>query len=839
MAREPEERYPVDARRDRDMILVDNEFTWMLDKSKNRINTHVGPDKITVGDDLQPMRFDGKKFIRCTQDEAVQRFPVAPQGWYLVLKNPAQNNANPKPGEINTSPQLNIGKKINIPGPVSMPAWPGQMWEVIEGHRLRSNQYLVAEVYDDEAAKENWSKAIVQTKDGELDPDLEVTNVNTLSNGQRIIIKGTDVSFFIPPSGIKVVKGKQGYFHEAVTLERLEYCILKGEDGNKRYTYGPDVVFPGPTERFLEIDGERKFRALELNEISGVYVKVIADYVDDAGQKYKSGDELFITGKEQMIYFPRPEHAIVKYGEQEKHFAVAIPTGQGRYVLNRSTGEIRLERGPKMFLADPRKEVIVKRVLDQKTVDLWYPGNAEAMLYNEELAKISAIMNQSVSASNSTNYLTNDMEAAYYLSSNTTPIMYGAQSKGGIITSGTGPSTAKEKYAGDQFARKSTYTPPRSLILNDKYEGAPSIDVWNGYAVKVINKNGESQVLVGPATHLMEYDEYLEVVTLSTKTPKTEDNTTKTVYLKVKNNRVSDKFVAETSDMCSMSIHMSYRVNFSGDQNQWFDVDNYVQFLCDNVQSLVFNAVRKRSIDEMDTMGVDIIRELILGKQSSDGRPGRTFEENGMVVYDVEVLDLSIKNDEIHNMFKKAQNDSIRRAIDLKERRHGFQMLTELNKIERETLDIENETQVQKHNAAMMRQGLEFARREKSVSDTHALDTLEHEAKLALELIQTNIEKEKLERDKEKLAQDFHFTDIALDQSLKELKGKVDAMTERAKAISPQFISALQSFSDKDLLAKVSQSMAPLAILGGKSVLEVARGLLKGTSLEKVLGENE
>lgn len=52
----------------------------------------------------------------------------------------------------------------------------------------------------------------------------------------------------------------------AVTLERLEYCILLDEDGNKRFIEGPDVVFPEPTERFVEKNGFRKFKAIELNE---------------------------------------------------------------------------------------------------------------------------------------------------------------------------------------------------------------------------------------------------------------------------------------------------------------------------------------------------------------------------------------------------------------------------------------------------------------------------------------------------------------------------------------------------------------------------------------------
>jgi major vault protein len=47
---------------------------------------------------------------------------------------------------------------------------------------------------------------------------------------------------------------------------------------------------------------------------------VIADYDD-----HKAGDELFITGKEQAIYFQREEHSIIRYGDQTKHYAVAVP----------------------------------------------------------------------------------------------------------------------------------------------------------------------------------------------------------------------------------------------------------------------------------------------------------------------------------------------------------------------------------------------------------------------------------------------------------------------------------------------------------------------------------
>ena len=133
----------------------------------------------------------------------------------------------------------------------------------------------------------------------------------------------------------------------------------------------------------------RKFKAIELNEISGLYLKVIADY-EENDHTYKVGEELFITGKDQMIYFPRPEHAIIHYGDHHIQYAVAVPAGEGRYCLDRLSGQIRLVRGPTMFLPDPRKEVLVRRVLDPRKVALLYPGNKEALEYNRQDALSAA-----------------------------------------------------------------------------------------------------------------------------------------------------------------------------------------------------------------------------------------------------------------------------------------------------------------------------------------------------------------------------------------------------------------------------------------------------------------
>src|SRR5207244_4144153 len=124
----------------------------------------------------------------------------------------------------------------------------------------------------------------------------------------------------------------------------------------------------------------------------GYASKVIAQYTDLAtGTVHEPGDELFITGREQSIYYPRPEHSLIKYGDRIVHYAVAIPEGEGRYVLNRLTGDVRIEHGPSMFLPDPREEVVVRRILSDNEVSLLYPGNGEALQHNRVLRASSQV----------------------------------------------------------------------------------------------------------------------------------------------------------------------------------------------------------------------------------------------------------------------------------------------------------------------------------------------------------------------------------------------------------------------------------------------------------------
>ncbi|HVI03161.1 MAG TPA: hypothetical protein VM869_30905 [Enhygromyxa sp.] len=803
-----------DRARERDLILAPNEYAFIADETKGNINAYIGPYKTSLANTDQPVIFnaDNKRFEKCSLEAATRSFAVAPVGWYLVLKNPARDGTHPKTGAINNLIELEIGRKVNLPGPAAFALWPGQMVRVIQGHHLRSNQYLVVRVYDEEAAKANWKHAVIKRQGSAEEGGLEVEPPD-LTMGKQLVIKGTDVSFYIPSTGIEVVaEGDGEYVREAVTLERLEYCILLDENGNKTYLQGPAVVFPQPTETFVERDGANKFRAIELNENSGIYIKVIAPYQDAKGS-YNVGDELFITGRDQMIYFPRPEHAIIKYGEQTINYAVAIPAGEARYVLDRNTGNIRLERGPSIFLPDPRREVIVRRILDPRHVKLWFPGNQEALEHNRRLASLQE---------GKSDYIADE------------ELQQQAQRQGRAKRKEQAASPA---FAGDDFNRGQTFTQPRTIVLDTRYDGAVCIAVWTGYAVLVVSKTGERKVVVGPATHMLEYDEVLQPAELSTGTPKTDDNVERTAYLRVLYNKVSDIVEAETSDLVSVRIRLSYRVNFEGDPQRWFNVENYVKFLTEHLRSLLRGAIKQRTVQSFHPQAVSIVRDVVLGAQNEDGkRPGRRFDENGMRVYDVEVLDLTIGDQAIANLLIGTQHAVVEQNLTLEGERRRLEQARERETIKQEIAAIE---------AATKQKQIALQRAE--IEAIHEYDVARIDAEVSAK--KRRLEGEQAEQAGTDAVHDaqlarrrrFEETNIELAerqlaQRIRELEAEVKAVVDKAGAVSPDLIAALQAFGDRALAEKMAESMAPLAILGGESVSDVLARLLRGTKLAQVLG---
>lgn len=817
----------------KDLVLSINEYAYVLDRTKGNVLCHVGPTKTSLSQSDELVRFEpkSKKFRPCGYNEAISLFASAPENWYLVLKNPTKSGRHPTAGTSNNLPEdIEIGRKINIPGPVSFALYPGQMAKVVKGHALRTNQYLLARVYDAASASAEGGQVI------DADGNVVVPEKKDYVNGQILVIKGTDISFYIPPTGIEVIPLQNddalGYIRDAVTLERLEYCILKDEDGNKRYVHGPEVVFPEPTESFVTSPkGGFIFRAIELSKISGIYVKVIAEYADDDGTVHPVGEELFITGDDQMIYYPRPEHAIINYDEKILHHAIAIPDGEGIYVMNRMNGEIKTVRGPAMYLPDPRVEVVVKRKLSQRECNLWYPGNQTALAYNAGLTEKSLEKAIAKSVKAATANLDSSTATAYSVTNSVSNINREFQTLAYL-----------ESNAG--ISRGTSYTKPRTITLDNKYDGVVSIDVWTGYAVNVVSKNGTRKVVRGPQTILLDYDQTLEELQLSTGNPKTTDKVEHTVFLRYENNKVSDIISVETKDFVECSVKVSYCVDFDpAYMDSWFSVDNYVKYLCDRIRSLLKREVKKHTIEDFYQNYSDIVRNIAIGysedttsEKASNKHEGRFFRENGMFVKDCEVLSLTVES-EIAEILESHQRDMVEKSLELSDAEARVKVAEALFDAEKK----ENELASTKLINRMNLQGEEARRKleiqaevnrkqeaekqaaKQAEKDMQVLIDAIHEAEMARKQkeIDANIAEKKALADIEKAKQEAYAKTVA------------DVM----KSIQPDLVAAIQAQSDSKVFNSIATGIAPYAIGNGESAAEFVDRLLRGTTLEGIVNK--
>ena len=817
------EDYNSSMNRQKDIVLAPNEYTFVLSKTNGVIKTHTGPMTMTISAQESLVVFNSKtkQFVEVADiEKAKQLFCSAPEGWYVVLKNPAKDNMHPDCGKASNSPDLEVGKKINIAGPCTFSLFPGQMAKVVQGHRLRSNQYLLARVYDADAAKKNIDAATIVDAEGN---EVKNKKAEEYFMGQLLVIKGTEVSFYVPPTGIEVIPvgGKGGeYVRDAVTLERLEYAILKDEDGEKRYVHGPAVVFPKPTEVFVETPkGGTIFRALELSPISGIYVKVIAAYKDDNDIEHPIGEELFITGNEQMIYYPRPEHAMIQYDGKYMHHAIAIPEGEGRYILNRLTGEIKTIIGPQMYLPDPRKEVVVKRKLTTKECELIYPGNREVLAYNESITE--KYMEKLSRSGHAEGNLTVALNNAY--------------------STVNQEATLAIFEANANISRGASYTKPRTITLDTKYDGVVGVNVWTGYAINVVSKSGKREVVVGPTTRLLNYDETLEPVILSTGCPKRADTTITTAYLRIENNKVSDYIRVQTKDYVDIDIKVSYCVNFLEEyKDKWFCVENYVKYMTDRMRSMLKREVKKYDVHEFYANSTDIVRSVVLGKskkgeEAADKKyNGKLFKENGMLVYDVEVLKIDVDSD-IAEMLEVHQREMIEKAMLLNDAEAKIKLVEAIAEADQKEAEVAKAKRLHSIETKNIIETEEFAKAQALEAKKRAAAKAKADAELELQEVLNQINEAKLARDKAE-----NDAKVALQKELaaiEEAKQKAYAETvkEIVGSISPGLVAALTTKANAELLTEATKNMSPLAIARGESVADTLNTLLRGTTLEKIV----
>ena len=529
------------------------------------------------------------------------------------------------------------------------------------------------------------------------------------------------------------------------------------------------------------------------------------------------------------IYFPRQEHSLVSYDGRSKHFAVAVPAGEARYVMERTTGEIRTVRGPIMLLPDPRTEVIVRRALSDRLCELMYPGNNDALAYNQRLRELA------LQAPTTRRGVVSEGQVNQGAKAGARPGRKSVTLEESVMERSQASSDTSAVLA-DEFSFSSTFTEPRTLTLHTRFAGVPTIDVWTGYAVMVVRKGGERRVELGPKRVLLEYDEELEVLTLSTGQPKGSDKPRRVVYLKLNNNQVSDVIHAQTRDHVRVTLAVAMRVDFEGEPSKWFQVENYTQRLCDHVRAILKAKVRQVDVEAFYNGAEELVRDAVLGPLGADGqRAGLRFEENGMRVLEVEVHGASVKDDKIASLLEQARQQSLRAVIELAAAQRKLGVDREVEQIARDLATTQAETAA--HKAAL------------------EASQIERELALTLARLKAAVDEQgrqlEIQRAKDAVSDAGHTASLArkeknasLEQKIEEaaqqlraaqVQAETEATVKRLAAVQSGFSEALLALGNQDTLVKVADAMSVQQLLGGKNLPDVIGKVFENTPLEEVM----
>jgi hypothetical protein len=646
----------------KELVLVNNEYAWVKDLSGGQIYVYLGPHK-------EPLSVDSEIVIQGPNREFIPiggnllkgvTFTVALESQYVILHNPEVPGQRAMTKGKNDALQLQTGKCIIKRGPCEFPLWPGQQAEVVDGHRLTSDQFLRIRVEGEiaegdtkalqELLKEDWlipkssapedpeeATLLIMAREEHKSEPVEV-KLPELTIGSEWIVRGSKTKFFIPPTGVKVLRAtdpvttvEDQYVMDGVPLDADEYVVLKNRSGRISYVLGSTTVIPCEDQVFMtNRDGHNPvFKAQSIDENSGVLLRTLVpmtrsmiqkrmgsdiqvqfspivnldDEVDNKDEQ-PSKDSILPPGtqlvvwREKRLVFPADGIQIIR-----KFESTHILAGTARYVKNSLTGRTRIVQGECLYLADPRCEEFTSRQLTQDLIPLWFPGTSlEA--YNPELVPCITVPQGTAAM---------------------------------ILKKGTGSSTRK--------------------------------------------------TIIGYTTYFLEWDETLCEMKLSTSRggeAKTYQNAIRVCYLWMKSNRINDVLAdGRTREDCEFSVQYTLTVDFEeAHKDSWFNVDDYVFLVCEEVRSRLRGGLLATPISELSTNYVEIIRDIVLGTKPeveppngevniitkladyiTPHRPGVSFPRFGARLVDININAFEIKDPRLQAQLRTLQMAGINESV--------------------------------------------------------------------------------------------------------------------------------------------------------------------------------
>ena len=224
-------------------------------------------------------------------------------------------------------------------------------------------------------------------------------------------------------------------------------------------------------------------------------------------------------------------------------------------------------------------------------------------------------------------------------------------------------------------------------------------------------------------------------------------------------------------------------------------------------------------------------------EESKKPREGRLFLENGMLVHDVEVLSVHIQDEAVKEIIDDNQLNIVRQAVDLASEESNLEVQKELTKISKAKEDLKNERTLYALTLEAKSNKDRLAKQEEYNRLKEAADKKASEAEKELIKLKDEIHKAKLARQKAEEDQELAYKEANDKLEAERQRVYTDALKKVIDSIQPELIAAMTSSANAQMIESVTKSMSPYAIANGESVSDTTNKLLRGTSLEGIIGK--
>jgi major vault protein len=263
--------------------------------------------------------------------------------------------------------------------------------------------------------------------------------------------------------------------------------------------------------------------------------------------------------------------------------------------------------------------------------------------------------------------------------------------------------------------------------------------------------------------------------------------------------------------------------------------------MVDHLRSLIGNTVRNIGVQEFYTNAVNVLRDTVLGvKDEETGeRKLRHFTENGMTVYDLELINITVKDPEVAKLLADSRQATLLDAVKLERAKQQLILVTGTEDANRQIALQQAITKEQSDKLKAEAAAREVETRKAEVEAINSLELLRQENARQAAEIEAKTKALYLETAKAQKDLDQTYAEKEAARKITLLVEEAKAQTTRMQAVNPALVEALVALAQTGQFEAIAEHLAPLSIVRGESLSGTLQSMFAGTPLEGMINNIE